>query len=299
MTTPTLVRTLTALVLVLWTALPALAQTTIARGPARNPFNGRLYLAVRNTAPANSAAMRDFARSLGGDLATIDDAAENEWVRTTFAVPLNAKLWIGLSDAASEGTFAWSDGSSATFRFWDTGEPSNSASSDAVLLNDSNGRWACRPDGATTVAVVELGHVIAVPQVAPTLTAAIDLASDASNVTTEVRLSPGTYRGTFDAGEKHLRIRGMGTASATVLDAEFAGARPDGGLVGRYRAREPHARAGARAGLGRGRRRERLAPRDELHLPRQRGAQPALLPLGGRGRGRLHGGRGAFRRVRL
>jgi predicted outer membrane repeat protein len=92
-----------------------------------------------------------------------------------------------------------------------------------VLLNDSNGRWACRPDGATTVAVVELGHVIAVPQVAPTLTAAIDLASDASNVTTEVRLSPGTYRGTFDAGEKHLRIRGMGTASATVLDAEFAG----------------------------------------------------------------------------
>lgn len=128
--------------LILATALPALAQTTIARGPSRNPFNGRLDVAVRNTSPSRYAAMRDFARTLGGDLATIDDAVENEWVRTTFAVPLASKLWIGLSDAASEGTFAWSDGSSAAFRFWDAGEPSNSASSDAVLHNDSNGRWA-------------------------------------------------------------------------------------------------------------------------------------------------------------
>jgi hypothetical protein len=36
--------------------------------------------------------------------------------------------------------------------------------------------------------------------VAPTHTAAIDLASAASNLTTELRLSPGTYRETFDAG---------------------------------------------------------------------------------------------------
>lgn len=197
----------------------AFAQTTIVRGPTLNPTNGNIYLAVRNTSGANYEAMRAFARSLGGDLATINDAAENEWVRVVFAAPLAAKLWIGLNDAATEGTFAWSSGEGAAYRNWQANKPSNSTSSDYVQLFDSDGRWACRPNGATQYAIIELPRIIMVPQVAPTVQAAIDLGNSSARFTIEIVLAPGTYRVPVTLpNHRSYEIRGTGDPAFTILD---------------------------------------------------------------------------------
>src|SRR6185369_15166649 len=36
-----------------------------------------------------------------------------------------AQFWIGLSDAAEEGTFVWTSGAHVTFQSWHRGEPNN------------------------------------------------------------------------------------------------------------------------------------------------------------------------------
>src|SRR6185295_16590950 len=64
---------------------------------------------------------------LGGHLATVRNAAENQWIYSQFSRfgGLSRGLWIGLNDAASEGTFVWVSGEAESFRNWGAGEPVN------------------------------------------------------------------------------------------------------------------------------------------------------------------------------
>ncbi len=103
-----------------------LRQATVIDGPVVNPANGHsYYLLEKDTWFASQAE----AVTLGGNLATINDAAENIWVFATFANlgGVNRGLWIGLNDAAVEGTFVWVSGEPVTYTNWAPGEP-NSAS---------------------------------------------------------------------------------------------------------------------------------------------------------------------------
>lgn len=94
--------------------------------------NGHQYL-VSNVAMTQPEAVA-FAQSVGGYLVSINDAAENQWISQTFltAAPaasqvIASALWIGLSDAAVEGTFVWASGEAVTFTNWAPGEPNNLA----------------------------------------------------------------------------------------------------------------------------------------------------------------------------
>jgi hypothetical protein len=64
----------------------------------------------------------DEAVSYGGHLATINDAAENAWLVSTFGT---GSLHIGLTDWGSEGTFYWINGEPVTYTNWDAGQPDN------------------------------------------------------------------------------------------------------------------------------------------------------------------------------
>ncbi len=91
----------------------------IISGPVVNPENGHTYyLLSQNTWTASEAE----AVTLGGHLASIDDAAENAFVHSTFALG-DRGLWIGLNDMASEGSFAWSSGDTVTYTNWNPNEP--------------------------------------------------------------------------------------------------------------------------------------------------------------------------------
>lgn len=77
------------------------------------------------------------------NLVTINDASENAFVlnNVLFAPTINATGWIGLNDVETEGTFVWASGDPATYRNWNTGEPSGSefGNEDFVQMLDTPG----------------------------------------------------------------------------------------------------------------------------------------------------------------
>jgi len=142
------------------------ARAAVLAGPITNAANGHLYyLLSRNTWTASEAE----ARGLGGHLVTINDAAENQWVLDTF-LPLmtgvsDARLWIGLNDAANEGQFVWASGEPVTFTNWYPGEPNNLVGVEHyaaiihLIFAPPDGRWNDISDLVVNPHILTLGIV--------------------------------------------------------------------------------------------------------------------------------------------
>lgn len=96
----------------------------ILAGPIVNPENGHTYYLLNEDTWQNSETQ---AVVLGGHLATINNQAEQDWVFSCFGSfgGTNRSLWIGLSDAAQEGTFVWASGEPVTYTQWNPGQPDN------------------------------------------------------------------------------------------------------------------------------------------------------------------------------
>jgi hypothetical protein len=101
-----------------------------------NPANGHTYFVLEGT---TWEAAQAEAATLGGNLVTINDSAENQWLVDTFAgLPgfpftvfgpndsINSVVyWTGLNDIAVEGVFEWVSGEPVTYLNWAQGEPNN------------------------------------------------------------------------------------------------------------------------------------------------------------------------------
>jgi hypothetical protein len=99
-------------------------QAGILTGPTTNPSNGnKYYLLTQNTWSGSEAE----AVGLGGHLATINNAAENSWVTSTFSNFQNVPraLWIGLNDVSVEGRFVWVSGQPVAYTNWGPDEPND------------------------------------------------------------------------------------------------------------------------------------------------------------------------------
>jgi hypothetical protein len=98
-------------------------------------------------------AARDACRSLGYELVTVDDAAEDEWLVAEISALHDADWWIGLNDRGDgrEGMFRWVSGSASSYRNWSTrfgGQPDNFANEDCVAIeNGHDWRWNDRDCG--------------------------------------------------------------------------------------------------------------------------------------------------------
>src|SRR5882724_5717533 len=81
-------------------------------GPVVNPANGYTYYLLPNSDWTDAQAQ---ALTLGGNLATVNNAAENNWICQTFTNfgGVARSLWIGLNAAGLDGSnpnnYSWVD----------------------------------------------------------------------------------------------------------------------------------------------------------------------------------------------
>ena len=101
--------------------------------------NGSTY-ALTPTAMTWEAA-QNYAQRLGGNLVTVNDAAEEAFLQTSFGT--DQRFWIGLNDVASEGNFVWASGEAVTYTNWHPGEPNNFGGNQdyAVMNYATNKLW--------------------------------------------------------------------------------------------------------------------------------------------------------------
>ena len=101
-------------------------------------FNGSKYFLSNSEERPTDA--QDIAESNGGDLVTIDNQAENDFLKNV----INEVVYIGLNDFDNEGTPVWADGEPLNFQNFDDCsfcEP-NSAEQDFTVLQGWNGQWS-------------------------------------------------------------------------------------------------------------------------------------------------------------
>lgn len=79
----------------------------------------------------------------GGHLASIHDQAQQDEVAGGAYALMGGHWWIGLSDVATEGTFAWEDGTPLDFDGWTGGEPNDAGGIEdcAHLADWAGGLW--------------------------------------------------------------------------------------------------------------------------------------------------------------
>ena len=83
--------------------------------------NGHFYAITTYALPWQQA--KEYAQKAGGYLVSLTDAAENEWVVTTFGEA--TEFWIGLSDEQEEGKWRWLSNEEFKYANWAPGEPDN------------------------------------------------------------------------------------------------------------------------------------------------------------------------------
>ena len=95
------------------------------------------------------------AQQLGGNLVTVNDAAEEQWLKQTFS---DEALWIGINDRAQEGTFTWASGEAVDYTNWAAGEPDDYAGTqDYGTLNYGEARqWNDEHSYARLKGIVEI-----------------------------------------------------------------------------------------------------------------------------------------------
>lgn len=121
------------------------SHAALLSGPIDNPANGLTYYLLTS---ATWTASEAEAVGLGGHLVTINGAAENAWVYSTFGSfgGVGRGLWIGLTDRTTEGTFTWVSGETSAYRNWAPGEPNNANGTEDYVhvrapFDDFPARW--------------------------------------------------------------------------------------------------------------------------------------------------------------
>ncbi len=123
---------------------------------ATNPSNGHPYFLLGQSDFNTAQAM---ALSLGGNLASVSDSSENNWIKSTFGNfgGTTHELMIGLTDRVQEGVFEWISGEAFSYANWAAGEPNNNGNEDYVKIT-SNGQWNDFNDAGGAYGVVEISQ---------------------------------------------------------------------------------------------------------------------------------------------
>lgn len=120
-----------------------------------NPDTGNKYFLTEKTTWYDA---QQQAVNAGGNLVTINDAAEQDWLSEVFG--LSEKFWLGFTDVKQEGVFQWVSGQDVTYTNWAPGEPNDYGSGeDFTLSNWSGEKWNDMPGYTTFRGIIEVESV--------------------------------------------------------------------------------------------------------------------------------------------
>jgi hypothetical protein len=160
---------------------------TIVRGPIQRLNDPSRYYVIQG---ANWTQLRDFARGMGGDLTTVNDAAENAFI-TAAVLAAGEKAFNGLNDLVTEGTLTWSDGTASSYRNWTGGgNPGNNSNVDVTVMRQVDAQWSLESPTFTPFAVVEIRGPVRLPGEVSTFASAVAVANLGPR---EILLGPGTW----------------------------------------------------------------------------------------------------------
>ncbi|MCX7093828.1 MAG: lectin-like protein [Methylobacter sp.] len=196
-------------------------------------YNGHTYLL---TTAGTWQEAQASAQSLGGNLVTINNQAEQDWLIATFGN--NPALWLGYTDQETEGVFKWVNGESSTFTNWDTIQPDNrNGNEDYVMLTTNNGKWndvPNSPQGSAPLGIIEISSINSAPtatnlnaaetyteDTALNLTDIVVTDTDSASVTATLTLSD-TAAGSLNTGTSNsvtsTYSAGVWTADGAIAD---------------------------------------------------------------------------------
>ena len=115
-------------------------------------YNGHTYLLTTTGTWQEAQAQ---AQSLGGNLVTVNNQGEQDWLVTTFGG--SERLWIGFTDEVTEGQFKWVNGETSTYTNWFPGEPNDYGNEDYVEINFGGaGKWNDLSSTSSLRGIVEI-----------------------------------------------------------------------------------------------------------------------------------------------
>jgi len=180
------------------------AEAGIIAGPITNPANGHdYYLLTPNTWTASEAE----AENLGGTLAVINDAAEEDWVFSTFGAygGTNRNLWIGLRRQWPGGPFAWVTDEKSDYVNWHEGQPDNAGGVENCVHI-----WARSSDNPNSWNDVSDGHSWSSDNDTPDGVVEVPGKSNEKSLTAREKALIGTW---YESGDPDKPCRIVGTGN--------------------------------------------------------------------------------------
>ena len=137
-------------------AVVEIQTPTVIEATMFNHMNGHYYHRIQCTDFADAEAK---ARAMGGNLASISDRAEHDFIAQAFGGS-GIHMYIGLTDERVEGTWEWTSGEPVNYTFWATNpqEPNGGTAENYVAMDPTRASygWVDRGPVGPQRAVVEI-----------------------------------------------------------------------------------------------------------------------------------------------
>ena len=142
-----------------WTA--PTATSSCSNGGGGTDIPGYTFLGTLNnanfylsTTTANWQDAQNNAIAVGGNLAAITSAAENDLVKNA----ITGSTFIGFTDQGSEGTFTWINGEATSYTNWNSNEPNDYGSGEDYTEMLVGGLWNDINGSVTRPYIVEVSN---------------------------------------------------------------------------------------------------------------------------------------------
>jgi hypothetical protein len=149
--------------LVILTAVGLMAPLTATADPIVWAVNGNSYELITSEGGLTWGEAKQAAEDLGGHLATITSAAENDFIVAELGIGLNP-YWLGGFQQAGSGEPAvdwqWVTGEAFSFTNWANGEPNNLNNEDALAFAFWSGATAGQWNDAPTAFLYSNGGFV-------------------------------------------------------------------------------------------------------------------------------------------